>query len=60
MAETTEDFRSIIRWYSQIVRYLLNRSDGLPGAVVQLIRDANTERHQKWGMAGDENEEEES
>ena len=46
---TKRDHQAVINWYFSIVTYLLNRADGLPLAVKELIKERNQEKLRKFG-----------
>lgn len=46
---TKKDHQAAIAWYHSIVTYLLNRADGLPLSVTELIRERNHENLLKFG-----------
>lgn len=46
---TVKQHQEIVDWYSHIVTYLLNRADGLPLAIKDLIRERNVENFTKFG-----------
>ena len=49
-----DEYRKLINWYGHIVLYLLNRTSGIPEAIIQLIHEANGQRVGKYGYVPDE------
>jgi len=46
---TMRQHQAVVDWYYHIVIYLLNRTDGLPVVVKDLIRERNMENCRKFG-----------
>ena len=46
---TKKQHQEDIDWYFHIVTYLLNRADGLPVAIKDLIRERNMENSARFG-----------